>query len=218
MTKDQRICSVSWCERPHRANGLCRTHDERRKRGLDLETPFRQYERGLRVCKLEGCNRERDDDGTLCSMHRMRTARKGDVGGVDVQRKPAARTTGLPRVKRAPNGSPQWNDREYMRTYKLLLDYKLTPNNLLALIDAQNNECAICQVQLVSEGTDPLVVREFAIDHDHATGDVRGLLCKGCNTALGLFRDNREFLSRAIWYLTPTSELSVEQRAIIVAD
>jgi hypothetical protein len=218
MTNQDRICSVTWCDRPHRAQGYCRTHYERHRKGLDIETPLRQYEQGPRICKVEGCDRPRDTHGTYCPMHYSRLAKHGETGDVESTKKVASRTAGLPRLKRSKNGSSTWNTPEYRRAYRLLLDYKLTPSQLLALIDAQSNECAICRVQLVSEGTDPLVVREFAIDHDHATGDVRGLLCKGCNTALGLFRDNREFLSRAIWYLTPTSELSVEQRAIIVAD
>jgi hypothetical protein len=218
MTNQDRICSVTWCDRPHRAKGYCRTHYERHKHGMDMETPFRQYEQGPRLCKLDGCERPRDDDGTYCPMHYNRLSRTGELGPVESTKKSAARTTGLPRMKRSQNGSPQWNRPEYKRAYRLLLDYKLTPVELLGLIDAQNNECVICRIQLVSEGTDPLVLREFAIDHDHATGDVRGLLCSACNTAIGLFRDNRDFLSRAIWYLTPTSELSVEQRAIIAAD
>lgn len=41
----------------------------------------------------------------------------------------------------------------------------------------------------------------MAIDHDHDTGKVRGLLCSNCNTGLGLFEDNIEQLKTAIDYL-----------------
>lgn len=39
------------------------------------------------------------------------------------------------------------------------------------------------------------------IDHDHSTGKMRGFLCHGCNTGLGLFEDNPELLEAAIEYL-----------------
>lgn len=43
--------------------------------------------------------------------------------------------------------------------------------------------------------------KRHAIDHDHATGQIRGLLCDLCNTGLGMFKDNQELLQKAIVYL-----------------
>lgn len=56
---------------------------------------------------------------------------------------------------------------------------------------SQNNKCAICK-----EYDDNLFV-----DHCHNTGIVRGLLCSKCNSGLGMFRDNIDFLKGAIEYL-----------------
>ena len=60
-----------------------------------------------------------------------------------------------------------------------------------ALLQSQQNACAICQSQ-----SDTLHV-----DHDHLSGAVRGLLCGHCNRGIGLFRDSTERLERAIEYL-----------------
>jgi hypothetical protein len=61
------------------------------------------------------------------------------------------------------------------------------------LLSAQDGRCAICGAE---RGT-----RRLAIDHDHTTGFIRGLLCVRCNTGLGSFRDDPELLRKAIEYL-----------------
>ena len=44
-------------------------------------------------------------------------------------------------------------------------------------------------------------LRKKCIDHDHNTGEFRGVLCKDCNTALGHFKDNKETIMNALKYL-----------------
>ncbi len=61
------------------------------------------------------------------------------------------------------------------------------------LIKLQNGVCGICHR---SPGD-----RLFDEDHDHATGEIRGLLCRSCNTALGKLGDSAETLRRAATYL-----------------
>lgn len=77
-----------------------------------------------------------------------------------------------------------------------LKKYGLSESRYAEIIESQKFHCAIC-------GAEPTVV-----DHDHATGEVRGLLCRTCNTGLGHFRDNRELLSSAITYLERAKEKS----------
>ena len=60
---------------------------------------------------------------------------------------------------------------------------------------AQEGRCAIC---LRSE---PVIYKNWCVDHDHITGKVRGLLCSYCNSALGLMGDASETLRRAADYL-----------------
>lgn len=68
-----------------------------------------------------------------------------------------------------------------------------------ALHEAQGGVCAICLEPETSKHRGR--VRRLAIDHDHETGRIRGLLCTQCNTALGKFRDSESRLLRAVAYL-----------------
>lgn len=62
-----------------------------------------------------------------------------------------------------------------------------------ALLDAQDGRCAICGAR--PEG------RMLDVDHDHATGIVRGLLCNNCNRGIGHLGDDAERLLAAAAYL-----------------
>lgn len=78
--------------------------------------------------------------------------------------------------------------------------YGITIDEYKDLQNAQNFKCAIC-------GSEGWVMDEsrhkakLALDHDHKTGAVRGLLCHNCNRALGLFQDSISNLENAIDYL-----------------
>lgn len=72
--------------------------------------------------------------------------------------------------------------------------YGLAEGQYADLADAQGGACAIC---LRATGK----TRRLSVDHDHHTGDVRGLLCRPCNDMLGHARDSMEFFARAYHYL-----------------
>lgn len=84
------------------------------------------------------------------------------------------------------------NDRN--RGYKLKKNYGMTEADFEVMLASQNRCCAIC-------GTDDHNSRNWHIDHDHATGKVRGILCGGCNHGLGNFIDNVKLLIKAAMYL-----------------
>lgn len=72
--------------------------------------------------------------------------------------------------------------------------YGITPEQYLALYDLQQGKCAICMKE-------PTTQRGLHVDHCHATQEVRGLLCHGCNVALGSLKDDVSLLEKAISYL-----------------
>lgn len=73
----------------------------------------------------------------------------------------------------------------------------ITVEQFREIRSAQGNKCAICLV-LFDELTK---VTTPHIDHDHATGANRGLLCTKCNTALGFFDDDLNRFLNAVTYL-----------------
>jgi formate dehydrogenase maturation protein FdhE len=74
--------------------------------------------------------------------------------------------------------------------YKLMAKYGIGRADVDAMIEVQGGMCPICEKR-------PAV----HVDHDHATGRVREILCELCNGALGAFRDDPAIISKAIAYL-----------------
>jgi hypothetical protein len=66
------------------------------------------------------------------------------------------------------------------------------------LLKEQKNKCPICGCEFVDGKFNNF---SACLDHNHSTGFVRGMLCNNCNTGLGLFEDNIQFLRNAIMYL-----------------
>jgi hypothetical protein len=69
--------------------------------------------------------------------------------------------------------------------------YGLLPAEFDELICSQDGVCVGC--------LEPLL--DHHVDHDHITGEVRGILCRGCNHAIGNAQDDPEILQRLIEYL-----------------
>lgn len=82
----------------------------------------------------------------------------------------------------------------YQRDYELKRKFGITLEEYEELFDTQGGVCFICG-QPCSSG------RSLAVDHDHSTGKVRGLLCGACNTGIGKLQDDPELLRKAAEYL-----------------
>lgn len=76
--------------------------------------------------------------------------------------------------------------------------YGLTKDSYLAMVEAQKGCCAVC-------GFQPQKGR-LVVDHSHRTARVRGLLCTGCNSAIGKLGDTSQLLMRAVDYLTQSGD------------
>jgi hypothetical protein len=87
--------------------------------------------------------------------------------------------------------------------------YGLTEQTYNAMLDGQGHACAICESK-VSWSRNYKYKKggssRFMVDHCHATGRVRGLLCTRCNRALGLLQDSVEVILRAAEYLKNSSK------------
>ena len=70
------------------------------------------------------------------------------------------------------------------------------------MLTAQGGVCAICKNPETALHNRTKMPKRLAVDHCHDSGAVRGLLCSGCNTGLGNFKDSRAALEAALAYLS----------------
>jgi hypothetical protein len=75
-----------------------------------------------------------------------------------------------------------------------LQKFGLTVNEYEAQMIRQGGVCACC-------GSPPTAKRRLAVDHDHVSGRLRGLLCHRCNLGIGSLGDSIEGVERALVYL-----------------
>lgn len=77
----------------------------------------------------------------------------------------------------------------------LMKNYGLSIREYQKIYDTQEGCCDCCGIH------ESQFKRNLHVDHDHVTGQVRGLLCTRCNPGLGYFQDSIEKLEMAIAYL-----------------
>ncbi len=79
---------------------------------------------------------------------------------------------------------------EKTREYNHKRMYNLSADTYRTMLQDQNNSCASCGES-----------KKLQIDHDHETGQVRGLLCGDCNVAAGRLKDSSKLAHKLIKYL-----------------
>ena len=208
----RQTCSESNCEGAVRAKGLCdkhyrrlhrygRTHKVRTLDGRFGNPRYVNWNQMVAAHPDKVCDRWKDDfwayvedigeqpgDG-------WRLCRKDSKGGFSKENVHWVAPLGAEESRqRNLECMRRWN-KEHQRERWLQKRYGISEQDYDAILESQDGVCAIC-------GRAERAKRlSLAVDHDHETGQIRGLLCNSCNTALGKFQDDPEVIESAIRYL-----------------
>lgn len=105
--------------------------------------------------------------------------------------------------------------RDVNRRSHLKSTYDMTVEQYDEMLAAQGGGCGSCggqETRLHQNGR----LRSMAVDHDHKTGRVRGILCQRCNITLGLCEEKPEVLMQVIKYITAITDNP--ERAAVLAE
>lgn len=116
-------------------------------------------------------------------------------GGFNHYCKVCRKEYGYLRYKKNINKERERYHSEEGRDLWLNRKYNITSSEYDIILKAQKNCCAICGKHISK-----LKIR-LCVDHDHNTGEIRGLLCGNCNKGLGFFDDSVALLVKATKYL-----------------
>jgi predicted nucleic acid-binding Zn ribbon protein len=200
------VCTGPECDRPSESHDLCREHDSQRRKGQPLHViggSWRSEAARRRWERADGDEKERHmalmraalpDERTELHIQRLSASNRKAWTRKLVGTDRPCRTCGTGFELQAPG---QWFcSKDCKLLYARLRRHRLTLEQYLGLIEAQGNRCMICQGEWRGwNGLGP------HIDHNHLTGEVRGLLCGECNTGIGRFGDDPALLRRAADYL-----------------
>lgn len=195
----ERTCSVVGCLSYSKLKGMCQKHYHRMRRHGTTAAPI---PKAAGECRVEGCA-EFVKARELCDLHLSRWYRTGstDPSPIDPFRRcrqceqllPRERFPGRDRI--CEDCLPLYRQEQLAKQMQPRLGKK-AKKAVAELIAAQGNRCAIC-----GRSGEDAPHKRLALDHDHATGCIRGMLCLQCNSGLGQFRDDPALLAAAIRYL-----------------
>lgn len=174
-----KLCSITGCSGKHHCLGLCTKHYQRHSRYGHTDLPPSRSEQlfkeGKAYCSC--CETTKpliefgDDAHTVTGKRRYCSKCESDK----------SKTQYTKHIRRVKN-----------RRLKHLFGISIDDYDKMAL--EQNGTCKICN-------RTPTSGNLLSVDHNHATEDIRGLLCQNCNAGLGMFQDDPIILERAIRYL-----------------
>jgi hypothetical protein len=182
-------CSQAGCDRAAKSNGMCHAHNMRQWRGATPEE----------MAEPIGFSGQREGKRQITCGHPWR---RHGARGLCTSCYQVIWMRGHPEA----NTGNKWlkDHPEEARAHRRKQQLKrrgLTPEQYDRLWTEQQGKCANPNCQIMAEMVMADYRQGLQVDHDHATGRVRGLLCSGCNRALGLVADDRERLLGLITYL-----------------
>lgn len=194
-------CSVDGCEKTVHSKGLCQPHYRKaRRNGSPTAAP------AGKAGRPKGSTWSPEERAVRAAAKAAREA------GTEAPRVPVNTPT------HCANGHEFTEATRYVTTkghtlcrvcrnlHRVKATYGLTEEQMQAMSAQQEDACAICHR--------PFAEHAPVVDHDHATGEVRSLLCSNCNTGLGHFRDDPELLKAAVRYLRPSPRIPVPGSAL----
>ena len=90
---------------------------------------------------------------------------------------------------------------EKIREYKLKLYYGITLKEYENLLKKQDELCAICKEEERTIDGRTGLIKRLAVDHNHKSGKVRGLLCNRCNRVIGYLGESNDLIEKIEKYL-----------------
>ena len=110
------------------------------------------------------------------------------------------RTTECKKCSREARAGHYHKNKEYLLDYHRFRNYGLTREDYDKMLASQDGTCAICNKKNEMKKSKKDAY-QLSVDHNHDTGEIRGLLCMNCNFGIGNFKDSIEILKEAIKYL-----------------
>ena len=90
---------------------------------------------------------------------------------------------------------PTDNTSDASRNSKYKWRYGITLEEYNVMLASQDNCCKVCNIH------EDKLSKKLCVDHDHKTGEVRGLLCADCNIGLGNLKDDPEIIENLLTYI-----------------
>lgn len=163
------------------------------KNGHDKDLPGGMY--GNYGCRV--CARQRTKDRYHANPIYQKTYLK--VYRSREENKPKQKESGSRWRKKNPERNKElmrnwyYKNKETQKWKTIKRLYGITKEQYDVILSLQNNICPICLEEIPEN--------DMAVDHDHTTGEVRGIVHHVCNLGLGGFRDNPDNCRRAAEYL-----------------
>lgn len=180
-----RKCWVPECGKRSVTKGLCHYHYRRARTGR-LEVPESLGVKLNEPCSFKGCDRLSETKG-LCAAHygQLREGRElGEVRDWGKYTK-GAHICEIPTCRKVAISQGLCENHKALQS-----TYRITPAEMVEVWTGPKCENPGCEAET-----------DLHMDHDHATGQFRGLLCRGCNAALGFLKEDQVRIRRLAEYI-----------------